>query len=302
MRKWPDVLPGASYPGYGLSPQSKVKRTAMEVGEARVRQLTQARRDTISVSLILSDPEMGAFRDWFDDLQISGLGDSDNLTGWSSNELTLSLAAETGPGPCIPTLVEPSTALSGRSLWYPMTGLTINDQPLTATVSLASRGISKVRLRWQDRSGAVQTADIDLDTGAVFGTPSLPVSIVARGGGWWRVTADMSTGAGSMTPVWSIVPLGPDGATVWAGFWPQGLLVCESMLRHQGSNGAGRLFLRTGANGRVLGAAGGAGWFQMNVPVGGGFEIQDCRFIDTFDARAGANLEWSVSAKLELRY
>lgn len=301
MRRWPDVLPGASFPGYSLSPQDKTRRSDMEVGDPRVRQITRARRDMVSMSCVFSDAEMGVFRDWFDDLPVSYAGDSDDLTTWFPNDATISAASVTGPDDCSPSLLIPSAVEGYHSISRTLDGLWPDDFPVIATVTLASAGLTKARLVWVDRSGTAAWADLNLMTGAIIGTPGFPVTVLDRGAGFWRLTATLNTGTGLSSPILRIVALNDAGTNFFTGNAVDGLLACEVMVR-QHSGPRSKLFLRSGANGRALGAAEGAGWFQARVPLGGGFSVQDCRFVGTFEARAGSNLEWNVSAKLEVRY
>ena len=50
------------------------------------------------------------------------------------------------------------------------------------------------------------------------------------------------------------------------------------------------------------GAAGGAAWFDLSLPVGdGGLDAVEARFIGPFRAGMPSNLIWSVSATLEVR-
>lgn len=302
MRRWPDVLPGASFPGYGLNPTSKVRRSEMEVGEAKVRQVTRARRDASTLTLILTDAEMGAFRSWFDDLPVSLCGDSDDLTtGWTATRMTRALSTVTGPEDCIPTRLTPTTTGGTHFLSRSLATLVSDYEAVVATFSLASAGVTFARITWVDRAGVVKTADVDLSIGAVVGTPGFPVAIEYRSGGFWRVTADLDTGSGALAPELRLQALGPTGGDTFGGDGVAALLVCETMVRRY-EGAADRLFIRSGADGRALGAAGGAGWFQMRLALGGGFSVQDCRFVDTFDAQAGANLEWTVKAKVEVRY
>jgi hypothetical protein len=59
--------------------------------------------------------------------------------------------------------------------------------------------------------------------------------------------------------------------------------------------------VRSGPDGKALGAAGGAGWSFMPMAVGGGFKFVECRFVGTFKANGGNGLQWTVTAKLETR-
>lgn len=52
----------------------------------------------------------------------------------------------------------------------------------------------------------------------------------------------------------------------------------------------------------AAGAAGGAAWFTMSLPVGnGGIATQEVRFIGSYEAALQPGLRWSVTAQLEVR-
>lgn len=301
MRRWPDTLPTPSFPGFGLTPIDQTIRSQFEVGTPLVRQITEADGDTVSLSWIFSDAEMLAFRRWFRDDAVSAAGDSDDLTGWTAVNVTLSAAETLGPGGCLPTKILPSTANDLHRLGKALPGLAADNLPVVFTASLAPFGITKARLRWIDRNGDAFQTDVDLVAGAFIGTPDFTAELVDRGHGTWRIIGQASTGAGSATPELRILALDASGAASFASDGAAFLTVCEVMAR-QNTRAGDTLFLRSGADGRALGAHGGSAWVQMPLALGGGFDWVDCRFMQTFTGRAGANLEWNVTAQVEVRY
>jgi len=59
---------------------------------------------------------------------------------------------------------------------------------------------------------------------------------------------------------------------------------------------------RTWFDDASTGAAGGASWFSIDLPVGTtGIVTMEARFVGTFKASALSLLNWDVSATLELR-
>lgn len=63
---YPSTLPRPTFNGYQLAPQDQTVRTDLEVGTARQRRRTTARNDQVSVTWMLKDAEMTAFRAWFE--------------------------------------------------------------------------------------------------------------------------------------------------------------------------------------------------------------------------------------------
>ena len=66
MATWPTTLPYAMRSGYELSPLDQTLRTDMESGPARVRRLTKARNDKITVTWMMTATQLAAFRIWFE--------------------------------------------------------------------------------------------------------------------------------------------------------------------------------------------------------------------------------------------
>lgn len=67
MAMYPASLPAPSREGFKLSPVDPVARTEMESGQGRARRRSRVRNDVVDVRFVFTRPEMGVFRDWFDD-------------------------------------------------------------------------------------------------------------------------------------------------------------------------------------------------------------------------------------------
>ena len=67
MPSWNTGWPQPLINGYRLSTHDQTLRTDMEVGFARVRRLSTARNDKVSVSWKMSNAQFTEFRLWFDD-------------------------------------------------------------------------------------------------------------------------------------------------------------------------------------------------------------------------------------------
>lgn len=63
---YPSNLPKPIARGYGFKPVDPSIRTDMDVGAARVRRRTAAVNDRFTFNWLLTDTQMGTFRDWFD--------------------------------------------------------------------------------------------------------------------------------------------------------------------------------------------------------------------------------------------
>lgn len=297
MRRWPDVLPTPSFPGFGLTPYDAVLRTDMEVGLARVRRTTMAAADKISCAWIFSDAEMAAFRAWFEDKPVSVAGDSDDLRGWSKVEATITIAPETGPDGCLATRIDQTAAVGGHRVSKSFPDLARNTVAVVVWASLAAAGSNFARIRWGDRDGVAKNVTINLATGSIVDAGGVPVSVTWRGDGYWRVRLDVSTGVGDGDPWLSLIVMA-DASTESFGGSGCAIDVCEVMVREQTGFD---LFVRSGADGRALGAAGGSAWVEMPIATGGGFSFVETRFVGPWSATGGAGLEWSVTATVESR-
>ena len=297
MRRWPDVLPTPSFPGFGLTPYDAVLRTDMEVGLARVRRTTMAAADKISCAWIFSDAEMAAFRAWFEDKPVSVAGDSDDLRGWSKVETTITIAPQTGPDGCLVSRIAQTSVIGQHRASKAFPDLARNTVPVVVWASFAAAGASFVRIRWLDRGGAATSVTINLTTGAVVDAEGAIVGVTGRGDGYWRVRMDVSTGIGDADPELSLIVMA-DANTEDFGGSGRRIDVCEVMVREQTGFD---LFVRSGADGRALGAAGGSAWVEMPIATGGGFSFVETRFVGPWSATGGAGLEWSVTATVESR-
>ncbi|MGV8987655.1 MAG: phage head spike fiber domain-containing protein [Cypionkella sp.] len=298
MRRWPDVLPTPSFPGFGLSPIDPSLRTEWDVGPARVRRVTFATGDNVDVMWIFTDTEMAAFRAWYGDRAVSLAGDSDDLTAWTATGVTRNLALTVGPDDCIPTRIVETTATSTHGLSKPLPTLITENQTVILCASIGPSGRNFARLRFEARDGTSFSAVINLNSGAIIGTPDAPVTVLARGAGFWRLQMTVNTGSGALDPVLHIEVMQDATTASYEGDNTAAIRVCEVMAR--AATGFD-LFVRSGPDGNALGAAGGAGWSLLPMAVGGGFAFVESRFIGTFKATGGNGLEWTVTAKMETR-
>lgn len=65
MAAYPSTLPLPQHSGYANNPSSHIIRTEMEVGYARVRRVTSALNDRVSVTYYYTDANYVEFRAWF---------------------------------------------------------------------------------------------------------------------------------------------------------------------------------------------------------------------------------------------
>jgi hypothetical protein len=298
MRRWPDTLPTPSFPGFGLSPIDPSLRTEMDVGPARVRRTTFAEGDNVEVMWIMTDPEMAAFRAWYGDHAVSITGDSDDLRSWTAVGAAASLAVTTGPDTCIPTRILETATTGLHGLQMALPDLITNGQTVVVYASIDGQGRTFARLRFEDRAGASFAAVINLTTGVIVGTPDAATVVTYRSDGFWRVQMTVNTGSGSTVPILHVEMMQDATTASYAGDVSKDIRACEVMTRL--ATGFD-LFVRSGPDGHALGAAGGAGWAQMPMAVGGGFAVVESRFIGPFKASGGQGLEWTVTAKLETR-
>ena len=299
MRRWPDCLPTPSFPGFGLSPFDKTNRTDMEVGLARVRQTTFANADLVKMMWIMADDQMGAFRAFCDDAPVSLAGDSDDLTGWTLLGTTLSLAGAAGPDESGPTALTETGATSQHRISKTLPGLNVSGRDVVIHAAIAAAGRDFARISLVDRSGALRSATLDLTDGSVTVGAGVSAEVVDRGRGFWRIRMVANTGTGADVPQLRLLAM-PDADTVsYPGDGTSGIRICEVSVAEAGD---WNLFVRSGADGRALGAAGGAAWIVVPLAVGGGLAFVEARFKGVFDAQGGKGLSWTVTATLEARY
>jgi hypothetical protein len=299
MRRWPDTLPPAGTEAYRLTPVDQALRTTMETGAQRARRISRARLDRVATAWRFTDAQMAVFRAWHEDAPWSLAGASDDLTGWTAGNVTLMAGPFAGPDACPTTRMLETTATGEHVVQRDLSSQVANGATVVvlATVSGVTRTRTQIGLRQKDGS-TVASASFDLAAGSVVAAANGGVgSIASRGGGWWRCALVAPAGSGSSTPRMRIGAMS-GSATSYAGDAAQGLDLCEVMARAQSGYD---LFARTGADGRVLGAAGGAGWALMPLAFGGGLQTVEARFTGPYEARALAGLNWEVSAQLEVR-
>jgi len=165
--------------------------------------------------------------------------------------------------------------------------------------TLKAAGRSWARLSFFDRAGVQRYTEVDLAAG-VFGAQSGVTrrTLESRDNGQWRVTLTAPVASGGATPIMRISAMAAAATPNYAGDGLSGLVISEIGARMVTGFD---LHLRTGANGKVTGAAGTTAWVQMPVAVGGGFKFVEGRFKGAFKASAGAALNWDVTAQMEVR-
>lgn len=298
MRKWPDVLPTPSMPGFGLSPIDPVMRTDMEGGYKRVRRTSFARQDVVDMAWVFTDAEMAAFRAWWNDDAWSLAGDSESLAGWGVVGATRVIGGATSPDGEIVDQVIETVATSGHYAERSVAEATAGGTVLfRATVKSAGRQFA--RLAFFDRTGLQCYTNVDLTAGTLGSSAGLTSrSIESRGNGWWRISMSAAVATGGVTPSVRINALSAAQETSYLGDGVSGLSIAEIGARMVTGYD---LHLRTDAAGKALGAGGGAGWVVVPIAVGGGFKTVEARFNGPFKAVAGAGLNWDVSAQMEVR-
>lgn len=111
MATWPSTLPAPLAAGYQLNPGDQTLRTEMEVGSARVRRRTTARNDRVNVSWLLTETQLDALRDWFDDATTGLAGGS----AWFT--VTLAVGTGTRQAAVEARFVGPFTAAADSQYW-----------------------------------------------------------------------------------------------------------------------------------------------------------------------------------------
>jgi hypothetical protein len=302
VRAWPDVLPGPSHTGYELSPADQSIRTDMEVGATRVRRITQARRDLLSLPFRFTDTEYATFRAWYGDELWSVAGDSDSLESWTLTAVTRSADAVAGPdlGVLADTILE-TTANSAHRV-----NLTIGEAAPANTVmvlhaTIKAAGRNRARLSILRRDGSSPGATVDLTTGLVTTTSGLAATAVVtnRGNGWYRVRIEVDMLSGGSSPQMRVFCALDDNTTSYAGNASLGISVCEVSARVKSATGD--LHLRTDATGRALGAAGGSAYFFNIVALGGGTTRAEMRFTQPWRVETLPGYNWQVTAPVEVR-
>lgn len=298
--RWPDTLPGASMPGFGLSPLDPNLRTDMEIGSQKVRRRTLYRIDRVSAAWIFKDTQMKAFRSFIEGLPVSIAGASDSLAAWTLLNATLSAGVTLGPDTVTAAdrLLETATTAAHRASLN-LTAAAVDTITILGRATIKAAGRTKARLSLVDRAGVVGSVDIDLTAGTLAGSTGLVSSTIeGRGNGWWRVTITDSSGVGVAVPILRINALDAAGALSYLGDITKGLDICELQARIPTGFD---LFVPSDALGNAMGANGGSAWFWMPVAVGGGLTLAETRFTGSYKAVAMSGLRWSVTAEVEVR-
>ncbi|WP_426033340.1 phage head spike fiber domain-containing protein [Cypionkella sp. TWP1-2-1b2] len=273
-------------------------RTDMEIGAQRSRRITFARNDVVDMSWVMEDAEFAAFRAWWNDEVWSIAGDSESLAAW-----TYLGAARTIGGALTPDgeIVDQVIEDAATSLHYTRLNLpdAADNQTLQLQVSLQAAGRQFARLAFYDRAAIQRYTDIDLINGVMSAQSGLASRLLEnRGNGWWRLTIAAAVGSGGNVPNMRVFLMPTAATTNYAGDGISGLAISEIGVR---TVTGFDLHLRTGTNGKALGAAGSTAWVQMPIAVGGGYKFVEARFKAPFKATAGAALNWNVSAQMEVR-
>lgn len=297
MRHWPDTLPTPIGPGYGLEVVDQYLRSDMEVGPARARRMTRARRDRVQAVWVMTPSEFFAFRAWFEDLPWSLAGHSDDLSGASRVGATWAGGALTPSGVVAGTLFETAvTSTHSASITMPLQSAAAT---LHHTVSLkAAGGLATARVALLCQDNVTRRVNINLATGALsaLAGAGAEARVQDRGDGWWRVILTAPASAGATPPQAQVFAL-HDPSGVYAGNPARGVSIGELNVRTDAG-----LYLPTDSDGRARGAAGGPAWAMIPVWTGGPLSPVECRFERTFTVEVKPGLNTHVSAGLEVRH
>lgn len=297
-RRWPDVLPGGSFPGYDLTIADPVRRTEMEVGSPRVRQITKARLDHINTELRMTDAQMAAFRAFHADEPWSIAGDSESMADWTFAGCDRLVNAGLSPDLVLIDRMREDSAAGTHYAQKSLSGALAGGTVLVRA-SIKALGRNWARLNFVDRDGDSNYTDVDLVNGVWGGSGGIVSrTLESRGGDWWRVTLTADVGSGGTTPLMRISMMDDTPDTSYTGDGASRLEVAEIGARMVTGYD---LHLRTDADGNALGAGNGAAWVEMPVVSGGGLVMAEARFSGPYSAQAIAGLRWIVKAKLEVR-
>lgn len=300
VHRWPDTLPQASAPGFGLSPVEQSIRTNMEAGAQRVRRRTLQRLDRMTVEWRFTETEFTAFRAWAESAAYSLVGGSDNLSVWTLTNATLFAAEAISPDAIAVDRLKETAINSAHRVNNTLTGAALDNSVVVCSATVKGfGGRTKARLAMLDRASTVLSVDIDLTAG-VLSSPSGLVSWSARdrGNGWWRVTISANTGVGVATPIMRVIMLDGTGLANYLGDITKGLDVCEVQARI--STGYD-LFVPTETDGKALGSDGGSAWFYLPVASGGGLTTAEARFTGPYKVSTMSGLRRTVTAEVEVR-
>lgn len=297
-RIWPDVLPVASFPDYGLEPADQSIRTEMEVGARRLRRISHATSDVVSVGWKFTDAEMSAFRAWFADASWSLTGASDDVSDWTQDGVTVTPDIVTGPDAALPDKVVEDGSTGRHAIERAATGALDGEEvQITVTGKPAERDSLRVGLVGRDE--VWRWVNVDFSSGVVGDSESLTsIAIEDRDNGWFRAIVQLGAGSGASDPLVRLALLDDTDAVWYTGAGSGGLKVCEINTRVVTGYD---LYLRTDADGNAHGAAGGSAWFKVNLAFGGGYREVEARFLQMYKAKPFPGLGWHVTAMLEVR-
>ena len=297
-RIWPDVLPGVSVPGYRLRPADQSIRTQMEVGPRRLRRISAAGSDDVTVSWVFKDAEMSAFRAWFADAPWSLTGASDDVTGWTLDGASVVADYAVGPDISWPDKLREDSSTGQHAIERAAEGA-IEGDVVRITLSAGPAGRDGLRLGLVGCDGTWRWVDINTATGVVLGSSNAgSIAVERRIPGWWRIVASFATGAGAAIPKVRLATLDGAGAVSYRGNGSAGVKLAEVNTRVETGFD---LFLRTSGSGTALGAAGGSAWFRMPLAFGGGVKTIEARFLEMYGAAPSPSLGWTVQGSLEVR-
>jgi hypothetical protein len=301
VRRWPDPLPGPSIPQYGLRPIDPTVRTAMEVGAQRTRRRTLARMDRVKVQWRMSPQQYAVFRKWYEGLTVSLLGASDDLAIWSlSQNVTRSAGVAISPELLAVDRILETTATGVHRVERARSEFAVNNADLLARATVKAAGRTLGRLWIHRRDGFEAYTEFDLTAGTLAGQNYLlSRSIEDRGNGWWRVTIAANLSSGVDTPSVRIALRDASGALSYTGDAAKGFDICEVQARFPTGYD---LFVPSDANGKGLGADGGAAWFYTLVPTEEGLVMAEAKFVGPFDEAIEPGMNRIITAELEVRY
>lgn len=300
IRRWPDTLPPASFPGFNLRPRDQSRRTDMEVGPKRRRRLTFAELEVVTAPFRFDAAQMSAFKDWYYDRRVSISGASDTLAAWGTANAIVAQAQSLSPDlVAVDRIAE--TAVDGQhNAWANLPEAAANGLPLALTATMRAAGRSLVRFILVGRDGVYHSVTANLTSGLLTGQTGLPSAIrmIPRNNGWHRVSFEASVGTGLAIPFWAIELLDGNGANSYAGIDGAGVDVCEVQARVRTGQD---LFVPCDADGYALGAAGGTAWFKIALATDGREVSLEANMDEMWNAQIGEALSGEVTLTMEVR-
>lgn len=307
MAAFPFSLPGPLAQGYSISPLDGTLRSDMDSGLARVRLRSTARLDRVEAIWRLRTAELAAFRAWVSSATGYNLfrgAQAMHLSPWVATRATLTAEAQTAPDGSTGVSRLSETAETGLH----HVGLNVSfvaGQAYTMQLSIKAAGRTQALLQMGNGlafGGVNPGVRVDLSSGAVLAVTGAVTDFGVRdegGGGWWRAHLTASATATASDRIFA--PLTHNGTTTsYLGVPGLGVLVWGAQIQ------AGPLmpYLPTGAAtpAAVDGLVGGAGWFDIRLPLGGATpETRLARFVGAPSYRAHRPGFWDVAATLEVR-